>query len=490
MLALLAACSFERPVHTCDEWEDCGLGGACEPGTGACSFADAACSSGRRFSEYAPAEYADACVEIVNPGARGQLCEPNTCGFLRECIGNRCVSVDSLTSNSNFFGAHCASGLSGNEGWIELWGNVSFGQLVLHYPGFNSCVFWDCPRACLECKADCPLECRSPTPDPAVCTECAADCINLPASCGGSAVVTGLTVGDNHFCITNPETYCFGANNTYQVGDPMSTSPQAASDEWLHGPCDMQDPRDCQSKGYSLVSAGNGHTCASFPFGGAVECWGDNTFGQRGGSVAQPHLPARLEPFPLGPGEEPLTIGQLSASGRFTCAATSNRVACWGDTPTTPQGIVGDLTGGSITALETGHAHACVIDAKRVKCWGANEAGQSAPRDQSSNVAPTVVLPELEFVSVTAGRAHTCAVTTTGLTYCWGDASFGQLGEGVAGPGPALIQTPTAVGPIAASDDATCAVQLDDHVRCWGATIQIGAEHYDDREICLELRGD
>jgi alpha-tubulin suppressor-like RCC1 family protein len=43
------------------------------------------------------------------------------------------------------------------------------------------------------------------------------------------------------------------------------------------------------------------------------------------------------------------------------------------------------------------------------------------------------VLGNLQIETMNAGYGHNCAVTPTGRGYCWGDGSFGQLGNnGVA----------------------------------------------------------
>jgi hypothetical protein len=64
-----AACRTVPDAFTCERDEQCGdEAGRCEPG-GACSQADPACASGRRYVEHAAADRAGRCVdEVGEPG--------------------------------------------------------------------------------------------------------------------------------------------------------------------------------------------------------------------------------------------------------------------------------------------------------------------------------------------------------------------------------------------------------------------------------------
>lgn len=459
MIALLGACSLERPVHTCDEWADCGSGGACEPAANAdepraCSFADEECMSGRRFSEFAPGSLAGACVEIHENAKRGELCEPgpNACSSLRECIGGRCLSLDQVSATAGLVVAHCANSDS-NLSFTLLWGeSTTFPQFAPTAVMLNSC----------GPPGGCPDMCGTG------CVEIGQAC---PAVCTGANWMLSVSAGTNHFCIDNGETYCYGDNKKFQTSYAIA---QDVALWWV-------------PKHYDLLAAGDAHTCGRVPGGINVECWGDNTYGQLG----QPAGPAQATAVlvdPFSTGTEPIrNIAFLSSSATFSCAATTSRVACWGQTPTQP-GIVTALSGGTISALETGVAHACAIRDGHAMCWGANESGQSAPGDPSTLVQPTVVLPELRFTNIVAGRAHTCARTETNEVYCWGDSSFDQLGDGAVGPGPVRVPGIPALGPMTAGTNFTCSMYADDHLRCWGEVFQIVVNNvlhrYDDNEFC------
>src|SRR5262245_11037967 len=64
-------------------------------------------------------------------------------------------------------------------------------------------------------------------------------------------------------------------------------------------------------------------------------------------------------------------------------------------------------------SLALGRFHTCVLDLTGVKCWGANDFGQTD-------------VPPLHHPSqVSAGGFHTCVLDDDGVK-CWGHADYGQ----------------------------------------------------------------
>lgn len=139
--------------------------------------------------------------------------------------------------------------------------------------------------------------------------------------------------------------------------------------------------------------------------------------------------------------------------------------------------------------------HGCAIEAGQVLCWGANGYGQSGQPPVFSGdppvafvAAPTVV-PGLPAgaIDVAPGRAHTCALFSSGEVWCWGSAGVlpnpgrvddctAATGGGFGCPVPRRIFDGGAnfVG-LASSNFAESACAIDDEraVHCWGTEATI-----------------
>ena len=83
-------------------------------------------------------------------------------------------------------------------------------------------------------------------------------------------------------------------------------------------------------------------------------------------------------------------------------------------------------------ALDGGYSHTCSLTASGATyCWGLNTSGQlgSGVISQSSAV-PILVTGGVTFASLYPAGLHTCALTPAGSAWCWGSNSKGQLGTG------------------------------------------------------------
>ena len=230
------------------------------------------------------------------------------------------------------------------------------------------------------------------------------------------------------------------------------------------------------------VTPATGHTCAQIGYG--IYCWGRNDNGELGDSTLTLRtLPVQV-PFNWPGGA---AVSRVALGDSHTCATTSvAELYCWGSDSSGQLGIGSQndrrifpalVTGGTSFAFVTaGRAHTCAVatpnpDSTYVYCWGANDRGQVGDSTNSQRTTPVAVAPRIAFSVATAGRDHTCAIATaTGKAYCWGDNTFGQLGDSStsARNSPVPVAGGHTFNAISAGGNHTCGVTNTPEVYCWG----------------------
>jgi cysteine-rich repeat protein len=266
---------------------------------------------------------------------------------------------------------------------------------------------------------------------------CQSDCTQTPG-------VTQVATGWYHTCAltTDGDVRCWGRNNYGQLG--QGNTVQIGDDEL---PSTIP-PVDIGTKAQALV-AGENHTCALVE-GGKVRCWGRANAGQLGlaavNNIGDNEQPWSVSDVPLG-----LTATALAAGRDHTCALVEGgKVRCWGastygqlghgnvnnvgdnETPAS----AGDVDiGGVATHIAAGEYHSCaLLDDGKIRCWGYGTNGTLGYGNVNhigDDEAPGSVGPislGANATSITAGRRHTCAITTDQSVRCWGLNSNGQLG--------------------------------------------------------------
>src|SRR2546430_3935126 len=81
-----------------------------------------------------------------------------------------------------------------------------------------------------------------------------------------------------------------------------------------------------------------------------------------------------------------------------------------------------------------------------------------------------VTRPGVTWDRFTAGQAHACALSTDGTAYCWGDNTFGQLGDGTVTERdtPVAVAGGLRISRISAGADHTCGVTPAGGAYCRG----------------------
>jgi alpha-tubulin suppressor-like RCC1 family protein len=318
-----------------------------------------------------------------------------------------------------------------------------------------------------------------------------------PVSIAAATSFSAVAAGELHSCaITTTGTlYCWGWGGNGRLGTGNTTqrpSPHPVDSAGLPG-----------QPTFSAISTGRRHSCA-LTTTGTPYCWGQGVEGQLGdGSNGLSHH--RLSPHPVSISALAVgtTFAAISAGSEHTCAITSTGAAyCWGwggngrlgtgntASRTSPHAVSASAlaVGTTFAAISAGSKHTCAITSTGIPyCWGEGDHGRLGTGNTDDQTSPTPVsiaalAADTTFAAIAAGFDHTCAITTTGIPYCWGHGAFGKLGDGSDGAGhqrllphPVSISAGTTFATIATGTSYsdvgythTCAITTTSIPYCWG----------------------
>ena len=359
---------------------------------------------------------------------------------------------------------------------------------------------------------------------------------SVDASLAGTLPVAEIAVGYNHACAIDVEgaLYCWGANAFGQLGvgdqDPRITPARVGVEsDWLSvaagrlhscavrkggalycwgggafgqvgqlqdnvlAPSSVAAP----SGAWRAVTAGQWHTCGLTDNGQAY-CWGYNLLGRLGdgsGAGTEEDPEQRVDAPRLVAGG--VEFKAVSAGDAHTCAIDEDDSAwCWGSGEEGRLGVAAPDTcmladsdvscalepvalgdGRSYRVISAGGAHACAVEASgTLWCWGQGAYGQLGigdPGDPAERAAPVQV--NGPYAAVATGASHTCALTSSGRTRCFGDGSNGQLGsvDGIA-VAPRAVDLDDSIVQVASGALGSCAVAETSLGYCWGLSAYAG----------------
>jgi alpha-tubulin suppressor-like RCC1 family protein len=138
----------------------------------------------------------------------------------------------------------------------------------------------------------------------------------------------------------------------------------------------------------------------------------------------------------------------------------------------------GALAGKRLVLVGTSPTSSCGLDDQgMLYCWGDNSYGQLGNGTTAATPLPVAVdrggaLAGRKIVWFALGEHHTCALDDAGITTCWGENTRGQLGTG--DPQPRLVPTPISqLAPeftrISVGSSTSCGWTTEGRVWCWGA---------------------
>lgn len=264
-----------------------------------------------------------------------------------------------------------------------------------------------------------------------------------------------------------------------------------------------------EDDGWSAPTVGYGYSCALR--GGSLACWGRGASlgtgsredqqvpatvaGQFTAVEARPFHACGLDgdgalhcwsdastPTPVLGGTRFRSLG--AGEGASCAISEGDRLFCSGGDPIDSPPTQVDAS--SWQAVSSSYDHTCAITraepggGEELFCWGGNRHGELGLGDLADRAAPAPVGTGT-WLAVSAANGHeglaggyTCAISNDGgrgRLFCWGDASFGRLGDGEQ---EGVVDTPRQVGTddtwqtVSAGPKRACAIRADGSLWCWG----------------------
>ncbi|KYG69501.1 hypothetical protein AZI87_09990 [Bdellovibrio bacteriovorus] len=182
--------------------------------------------------------------------------------------------------------------------------------------------------------------------------------------------------------------------------------------------------------------------------------------------------------------EKNLKVTAVALNQRHSCAILSDGfIRCWGYNSSQALGtgdgnfrdraalvtVAGNPTFASIS---TGHEHTCAITTSGVLyCWGTNTVKQLGDGTSTNRSSPVIADSPNLYLMISTGNRHTCGITINNKLRCWGSNSYGEIGKGTTSPipsDPVEVDGATDYKYVSVGADGSCAVTSTHKLRCWG----------------------
>ncbi len=294
--------------------------------------------------------------------------------------------------------------------------------------------------------------------------------------------VASIDAGASHTCATydDGDVWCWGSNQDGELGRGFTSPYEAPGAVIFPNPTTILD-----------TQAGNKHTCA-FHDDQSISCWGNNQWGTLGNGQSIHAGTGTSSSVPAPILATTSTAVALSVGWATNCALLdTGAVDCWGNdvegnlgngephlhhlgavsgpgtNTVSSDPLAGTIShhpqptpvtlnpGDEVTSIAMGERHTCATYSDGdIRCWGADHDFRLSNHVKlGTNPSYLVVTPldaaaanymlgTRNAVSVTAGWAHTCALTDEGSAICWGfSAGYGNSAAIAMGPfnGPGVM---------------------------------------------------
>jgi len=362
--------------------------------------------------------------------------------------GSTCVDTQSDYQNCGGCGKQCTNEVCSHGACATVCGGGTSrcgSDCVDLLSDVNNCGMCAnaCPSGNVCSKGTCALTCQSGL------TNCSGDCVDVTqddsncgacnAPCGGGQVCTGST------CVAT----CGTGWTTCPVGDSGTTCANTQEDTQNCGTCGNVCP-----EGYLCSPKAGVGTCGLQCNGGTSKC-------------SNECVDENIDPGHCGSCTTACTTGETCSNAH--CCPSATPYYC-GGCDTFADCV--SKEGGHIIA---GDNYTCAINpAGAVYCWGDNDYGEAGTGDSTTfmyDTAQAAAGLSNGIISLGAGEVTACAITGGGLLYCWGDDSYGELGDNTTTFN--TVYSPESIGlsnviHAAGTYDATCWLLGTGAVECAG----------------------
>ncbi len=282
-----------------------------------------------------------------------------------------------------------------------------------------------------------------------------------------------IDVGENNTVCAQAvsgHAYCWG---DHHIGSFFRTTSRV--------PVQVEFPNDMR---VSNVQSGYQNGCA-VDSSDYLWCWGDAlTLGD--GNTEPIRVPTQV-PMP-----DRGKVVQYDMGPTNTCVVTHlAHLYCWGEnsdgelalgytsntpfnTAQTPT-LISPPAGITFASASVGLHRICALSTTGTGyCWGDNYEGSFGNNTYLDSLRPTaMVVPDNEtLVDISTGWYHTCVQTISHKTWCFGNGGFGELGSGTTLGGKTyrapFVPVGTEFHSVKAGLAATCALDSENHIWCWG----------------------
>jgi cysteine-rich repeat protein len=356
-------------------------------------------------------------------------------------------------------------------------------------PGFEACEDGNDNQtdACRNCL---PPRCGDGVVDimEPLSEECDSDDLEAcdPETC--QARILDVHISEHNICINkaNDTTWCWGDSRFGQTGNGP-------------GQGRMVQVLTQGNRPFRTVTMARsthcGLTTAADDTPGTPMCWAGNASGMLGRNhSAEGFSDPIAGPLYEEVGNEPAPTIPVAAVDGFAdtmCLIDDHgAVYCWGASSQSRLGTDRDLMRWAKPYLMTtqfpvdpdheavdlsaGNLHHCFVQGDGTTyCWGNPSLGRlgTAPNSDSDTPQPVIGLDNVIIVDVEAGHEHTCARSSEGAVYCWGNNNFQQLGQpnldAETSRQPLRVNGIDQVSALAVGYRTSCALRLG-VAYCWG----------------------